>query len=36
MKVDDVKCFDHFCNLKAFVQSAENSEDLKSSSVSDK
>jgi hypothetical protein len=35
VKVDDVKCFDQFFNLKAFVPGVEN-DDLKSASVSDK
>jgi hypothetical protein len=34
--VDDVKCFDHFCNLKALVESVEKDEDLKYTSVNDK
>jgi hypothetical protein len=32
--VDDVKCFDQFCNLKTFVECAQNDEDFKSASVS--
>jgi hypothetical protein len=34
--VDDVNCFDQFCNLKTFVESAQNDENFKSASVSDK
>jgi hypothetical protein len=34
--VDDVRCFDHLCNPKTFLQSVENSGDFKSVSVSDK
>jgi hypothetical protein len=30
--VDDVKCFDQFCNLKTFVLSAQN-DDFKTVSV---
>jgi ferredoxin-fold anticodon binding domain-containing protein len=34
--VDDVKCFDLFGNLNNFVEGAQNDEDFKSVSVSDK
>jgi hypothetical protein len=34
--VDDVKCFEKFCYLKAFVKNVQNNKDFKSASVSDK
>jgi hypothetical protein len=34
--VYDVKCFDQFCNLKTFAESAQNDEDFKSALVGDK